>query len=480
MRRYLRALFATVTVLFLMTAALSGFSLWETNHGTWHEAVPGSTVAKEIRDTLLLFFVAIGILCGTVVVLLLQLKKRIREQDTAHRTLLELREQLENAQALSKIGSFEVCAKTRATTLSRQAFRNLGMEPVADASLAFIERVHPEDWARVEQSFTNAVQNGSSYVCDYRIVTPDGAVRHMHGIVEPVLDVNGQATRFFGTFQDVTEALERDLKLIQASKMASLGEMASGIAHEINNPLTIIGGTMSQLGRQLDRGTLAPDRVREAIEKIDGVVQRISEIIKGLAFFAREGSRDPLVVASAADILTKTLELCSQKFERSGVELQVELAKDDLVFACRPVQVSQVLLNLLSNAYHAARSTDSANGKPFVRVEVALEDETNVAFRVMDSGPGVAEEMRHKIMQPFFTTKELGHGTGLGLSISQGIVQTHQGRLELSTSSPLTCFVASFPGAAIAIGLRADETQDRGLQSSAPGRSRVTSIRAAR
>lgn len=236
------------------------------------------------------------------------------------------------------------------------------------------------------------------------------------------------------------ELKEQRTKAEYSAKLASLGEMAGGVAHEINNPLTIIQAIAEELEMQGESGKPNPERVASAARQIETTVNRIAKIIRGLRAFARDADRDPLHSVSLRKIVDDTLAFCQTRFKSHGVELEVGPISGDLSIVCRPVQISQVLLNLLNNAFDAVDPLESK----WIRLEV--EDRGNrIALKVMDNGKGVPEAIRDRIMDPFFTTKEVGKGTGLGLSISKGIIESHSGQFYLDPTSPHTCFVAELP-----------------------------------
>jgi signal transduction histidine kinase len=227
----------------------------------------------------------------------------------------------------------------------------------------------------------------------------------------------------------------------ESARLASLGEMAGGIAHEINNPLSIISAVAEQQQAMFKQGEMDHSRTEAAFETISETTQRIVKIIQGLRSFSRDGGSDPIETVGLRSLLESTLSLCQQKFIHHHIELIVSCGSADLTLKCRSVQLSQVILNLLNNAFDAVEYAQ----KKWVKVEVKVMDQI-VEIRVTDSGPGVPEQYREKIFQPFFTLKEVGKGTGLGLSISRSIVESQGGRLELDQSSKNTSFVIRFPG----------------------------------
>lgn len=234
--------------------------------------------------------------------------------------------------------------------------------------------------------------------------------------------------------------LEQMQKLEYASKMSALGEMAGGVAHEINNPLAVIRLKSEILSKALKNGQLDVERLQSHALKITETSDRIAKIIEGLRFFARDGRNDALEATRLHSVVENTLSLCREHFKNHDVQILIDPLPANLMIACRSVEISQVLLNLLSNAF------DAVAGLPekWIRITVQ-EGKSHVQIRVIDSGKGVPVELQSKIMQPFFTTKAVGKGTGLGLSISAGIARNHQGTIHLDATSANTCFVLQLP-----------------------------------
>jgi C4-dicarboxylate-specific signal transduction histidine kinase len=179
--------------------------------------------------------------------------------------------------------------------------------------------------------------------------------------------------------------------------------------------------------------------VMEKLGKIENTVDRISKIVRGLRSFARNSDQDPKISTPISLIVDDTLSLCREKFKYSSIELIIDSAEDPILL-CRPSQISQVLLNLLNNSYDAVHGMESS----WIRIETHSENGTAI-LTVTDSGNGIPLEIQQKLMQPFFTTKEIGKGTGLGLSISQGIISEHGGKFYYDSKSANTRFVIELP-----------------------------------
>jgi C4-dicarboxylate-specific signal transduction histidine kinase len=229
---------------------------------------------------------------------------------------------------------------------------------------------------------------------------------------------------------------ESRLASITSAKMAALGEMSANVAHEVNNPLAAILLRAQRLELLAEKDRLDVPAVLRATHEIGVTVDRIKRIVDALRFFARQADDDPARPEPLQAIVADTVELCSARFRQREIELAVDPIDSNLWIDCRGAQISQVLLNLLSNAY------DAVERAPVRRVRISVEtSDADVRIAVTDSGPGVPAEIEDRILEPFFTTKEIGRGTGLGLSVSKGIAEAHGGSLVHDRSLPETRFV---------------------------------------
>ncbi len=266
--------------------------------------------------------------------------------------------------------------------------------------------------------------------------------RIVHTVKVPIADESGKPRFILGIAEDITERKQSELQLLNSAKMSSLGQMAAGMAHEINNPLAIIKGQAQLLEVRAESGQVTVEDLRISAGKIAQTVDRIAKIIQGLRSFSRDSKGDPFSPTPLASLLDGALDLCQTRFKNHGVELRRPATLPDCVLDCRASEIIQVLLNLLNNGFDAALSRD----QEVKWVSLGFEDlgET-VTILVMDSGPGIAPEVQGRLMTPFFTTKGVGKGTGLGLSISKGLAESHGGRLELMGGATHTCFRLALP-----------------------------------
>lgn len=241
---------------------------------------------------------------------------------------------------------------------------------------------------------------------------------------------------FLFIFFNSQEQLEKQRQqAIQASKLSSLGEMAGGIAHEINNPLTIISALAARTKKNLQDESISIEKSVENVERIISTVDRIAKIIRGLRSFSRDSNGDAFNYKKISEIVEMTLELCQERLKDEGIDLRLERIPD-IEIKCREVQVVQVLVNLLNN------SLDAVAELPEKWIEISVrEQKTKVEIVITDSGHGIDMSIVEKMMVPFYTTKEIGRGTGLGLSISKGIIESHHGKFYYQLNKGHTSFV---------------------------------------
>lgn len=229
-------------------------------------------------------------------------------------------------------------------------------------------------------------------------------------------------------------------QLVNSSKFAALGEMAAGVAHEINTPLGTIKLRANQLVRLSAKNSVTAEQVHSMAGVIEATADRIGKIVQGLRLFSRNADADPVQQVSVKEIIDDTLNLCGEKFKEAGIDLRIHAISDNTFIDCRAAQISQVLVNLLNNAKDAVENLS----EKWIAITFLVAPDS-ISIHVTDSGTGLPLEVEQKLFQPFFTTKDIGKGTGLGLSISKGIVEKHRGSLTYDRSSRHTSFVVKFP-----------------------------------
>lgn len=249
------------------------------------------------------------------------------------------------------------------------------------------------------------------------------------------------------TFRDITKLKvamekinEQKASLFNTSKLSALGEMSAGIAHEINNPLMIIFMQGELIKRRLKQAKFTKENFESAIDKIIETSERIAKIVKSMRSLSRQNENDQLVPVQVGAIYQDIKQISLGGLSELEIDLQF-VGNSETSIHARPGEFAQVLLNLINNSRDAILKLE----KKWIKVEVKETDNSAVEISVTDSGSGIPVESRAKIMEPFYTTKEVGKGTGLGLSLVRTIVKNHNGEFALDTSSPHTRFIITLP-----------------------------------
>lgn len=258
---------------------------------------------------------------------------------------------------------------------------------------------------------------------------------------------NNNSFQMILSIRDITKGVEAEKviknqqeQLIESAKLQSIGEIASGIAHEINNPLAVISTSTSRLSRKAGRSEhLESEVVKTVTNKISNTVERIAKIVRSLLAMSH-GESNQKSKATIDEIIGITLDFCNPLLERHEISFDVNQLNSELEIDCHPTQISQVLLNLIKN------SVEAIDQLPEKWIEITVIDQdTSVRIEVVDSGGGIPRELQEQVLLPFYTTKPVGKGTGLGLSISRKIVETHDGNFGVDPHNKHTCFFIELP-----------------------------------
>jgi len=227
------------------------------------------------------------------------------------------------------------------------------------------------------------------------------------------------------------------LTSFNASKMATLSEMAGGVSHEVNNPLTIIVGQVYALKKFMKNSDLKKDEndfIEDVMEKLKVYSTKISKIIKELRNFAKDGSNDPFEEVSVKTILTASLDLYAEKLKNYGFKVTID-CPDDLMVTGRKIELQQSFAHLVTNSFEYGKIGETS----WMTINVSQESEEKIKILFTDSGPGIDKGMKDKIFEPFFSTR-LPQKTGLGLSIARSILEAHEGTISLVEDSENTSF----------------------------------------
>jgi two-component system NtrC family sensor kinase len=277
--------------------------------------------------------------------------------------------------------------------------------------------VLPEDRDKVRENAIQMLKGKYIPSYEFRLIHKDGSIKWELERVAPI-DYHGQKV-IIASCQDITERKEMEEQLIVTDRLASIGELVSGVAHEINNPLTgVIGLSDLLLTRNMEADA------REDLQMINKEAHRIAQIVKNLLTFARKHPQEkkPLNIK---DVINMVLELRAYEQRVHNIKVITVFPDDIPLIMANSFQLMQVFINLITNAEYFMIET---KGKGTLTISISwTEDYLRASF--VDEGPGIPSNILGKIFNPFFTTKDVGRGTGLGLSICHGIITEHKGRI---------------------------------------------------
>lgn len=308
--------------------------------------------------------------------------------------------------------------------------------------------LHPEDVEKTNQIFKDFFAGSSSlYRNEVRLKCKSGSYIDVltQGFAER--DENGKVLKFIGWNIDISALKDAQRKLdeersinISQSRLAHFGLMAGGLAHEVNNPLTVIQIRSEMMLKSLKQGSPPTvEKMTSALESIQTSANRIAEIIRGLRQIADGGVEERKTSTTLQKVLKDVLLVCQGEITKKGIRIHESFSSDPFINA-NVALLSQVILNLINNSIDAL--------EPKTDKDIWLKISSDHAFAyisVEDNGTGIKKEDQEKIMYPFYTTKEPGKGTGLGLSISKSIIQSQNGHIHFESGNGLTKFVVTLP-----------------------------------
>jgi PAS domain S-box-containing protein len=342
-------------------------------------------------------------------------------------------------------GYFELDTRGHYAFVNDAMCKILGMSRAEIVARHFCSFADPDDDRFVESSravISDVVKRGVTLSGLFgTIVKGDGSRRIIGVSVSPVKDAGGSVTGVRGITRDITERRKMEQQLLIAGKLASIGELAAGVAHEINNPLTAIMG-FAQL---LSTDDEVPDRIKTDLEKIYGQSQRAARIVQNLLTFARSYG----VEKNAVDInhlILKTLELRGYEHGVANIQVCTDLQPGLPVASGDGDQIQQVLLNIIINAEQSIAAKKKSGT---IQIVTGLVDE-RIRISITDDGVGIPRHILDRLFDPFFTTRAIGEGTGLGLSVCHGIITNHGGRIYAeSVPGEGATFVIELPSASV-------------------------------
>ncbi|GIL17516.1 MAG: hypothetical protein BroJett040_12670 [Oligoflexia bacterium] len=225
----------------------------------------------------------------------------------------------------------------------------------------------------------------------------------------------------------------------------SIKELSGGIAHEINNPLAIILGRAQLVKIRSKKSSLSPEFLEESMAKVEEASQRIGSIVSALRLITKDGTKEPISIIEITRLIDNVKTFWAARLKNHEIDFSIQIHCPEARLRCREAQITTVILNLLSNAFHASRSArNEFKNHAWIKLEV-ISSLKGIEISVSDSGAGIPIGNRKRIFDPFFTTREVGDGSGLGLTISHSIATDHGGDLYLDETSEHTKFVVVIP-----------------------------------
>jgi len=295
--------------------------------------------------------------------------------------------------------------------------------------VALVAPADKQSYIEYEQSSTES-QLGESEVAEYCIELPDGEVKFLRQTSQEIPESKGSSIKSVVAIQDITKQKTTELKIRQATNLITLGEMSSGAAHELNQPLAIIQLASENILRKIDSDQVAHSNdIVDRVERIKKQVARAADIVEHMRTFGSKHQNKPGVF-DARKAVSGALKMKSEQLKLSGVEILVTTADSPLMISGVKARLEQVLVNLLSNALFAIEER-GVNIKR-IDIEAGSNIHNEVAISVRDTGGGIPSKSLARIFEPFHTTKEAPEYSGLGLSISYGLVNEMGGRITAS------------------------------------------------
>jgi PAS domain S-box-containing protein len=349
----------------------------------------------------------------------------------AERALQRSETYLAEAQRLSQTGSFSWRIGSREIFWSKETYRIMGFDETVKPTIGLLlQRVHPEDRQHVQQQLDRAVRGEQDYDYEYRLLMPDGEIKHIHVRAHRQVYEAGEE-ELVGALMDVTatrkaqEALQiAQTALAHVTRVSTLGEMSASIAHEVNQPLAAIVTNAESSLRWLSR---QPPDIEEAVVGIRQIVKdahRASEVIRSIREFSKKVGPE-MIRLDINEVVEEAVTLLQYEALRHGVAMQLELDSSLLQVRGDRVQLQQVIINLAVNGMQAMTTVRDRDRVLIMRTQPHQSD--RVLVTIEDVGVGIKPENADRLFSAFYTTKP--YGLGMGLSICRSIIEAHGGRV---------------------------------------------------
>lgn len=329
-------------------------------------------------------------------------------------------------------------------------------------------QVFPKDYADVYYSLEKKIFSGEVQIAQeiQETLDNDGNKGWVDNRKYPIRNKHGDIIGLFGIARDITELVttknevkrlnqglqeqvndqlneirEKDIFIIEQNRLAQMGEMAAGVGHEINNPLSISAGNISLIIKELKRSQPDLEKVLKKLDKVEQGHERIRKIVDGLRVYARL-DKENIEIISFNQVIDQTLDFISEIYKKEGITINYNNGDQDLLLEANLGKIQQVILNLISNAKDATEGQE----KREINLTLNKTSNRNLVFSIHDNGSGIPDEIRDKILDPFFTTKIVGKGTGMGLGFVNENIKSLNGKLKIeSTPGNGSTFTITLP-----------------------------------
>jgi len=367
------------------------------------------------------------------------LKLEIAERKQAEENLRQSEAYLHEAQKLGRMGSWAQNVISGNFFASRELLRIFGRDPNEEKPTweMLRECIHPGDRPLYVETVNKATSEKADWDFDYRIVLPDGSIKHIHAVAHPVFNGSGDLIEFIGTVMDVTERRRAEAALREAqsdlariNRITTVGELTASLAHEINQPIAAAITNANTCLRWLAADTPNLEEARAAVTRIVKDGTRAAEIIKRIRLLFKKGTPER-EWADLNEIIREMIVLLRSEAMRYSISFQTELTENLPQIMGDRVQLQQVLMNLMLNGIDAMKDVE---GTRELTIKSHRAENEHVLMSVSDTGVGLPQQQTDQIFKAFFTTK--ANGTGMGLSISRSMVESHGGRLWAGDNSP--------------------------------------------
>ncbi len=337
-----------------------------------------------------------------------------------------------------KIGTFKWDIVNNHVEWDANNFKVFGVDEkdFGNAYEAWASCLHPDWTERAQQDVQDALQGSGGFDTVFRVKTSNDSPKYIRGVAKIERNGKGEPLFMTGLNMDITaqyiaeKELERKKEVdIHQAKLASIGELAAGVGHEINNPLSIINGYLKMLERRIVEAAAKDEKVSELTHKIGQASERIKNIVKGLRNFSRAIDNETSEF-SLKEVIEESVDMLREIYLSEGVHVSLDLSgsKDDFCVLAVRGQLQQIILNLIANA------KDASEGRENRKVEISLFTEGDQhVLKVSDNGKGIPSAIAKKIFEPFFTTKEVNRGTGIGLSMAQRLAGHNSGSIDFQS-----------------------------------------------